>query len=73
MFGNLGGGELLILMVIVLLVFGAKRLPDAGKAMGKGLREFRRALNDARDAVERGPDASGSEPPVAPPPKRLIE
>jgi sec-independent protein translocase protein TatA len=73
MFGNLGGGELLILMVITLLVFGAKRLPEAGKAVGKGMREFRRALSDARDAVERGPEASGSEPPADPPPKRLID
>ena len=36
--GNLSGGELLILLVIVLLVFGANRLPEAGKAVGKGIR-----------------------------------
>ena len=51
--GNLGGSELLILAVLFLLVFGANRLPEAGRAVGKGLREFRRALNQARDAVER--------------------
>jgi len=42
--GNLSGSEILILMLIVLLVFGANRLPEAGKAVGKGLREFKRAL-----------------------------
>lgn len=73
MFGNLSGGELLILLLIVLLVFGAKRLPEAGKAVGKGLREFRRALGDARDAVERDGDSSGTEPPAAETPKRLSE
>ena len=42
--GNLSGGELILLAVIGLLAFGAHRLPDATKAVGKGLREFRRAL-----------------------------
>jgi sec-independent protein translocase protein TatA len=71
--GNLSGGELLILLLIVLLVFGANRLPEAGKAVGKGLREFRRALADARDVVERGPDAPRATPPAPPDPKRLID
>ncbi len=68
MLGNLSGGEILILLVIVLLVFGAHRLPEAGQAVGKGIREFQRALNEARNAVER-PD----QPPRAAPPKRLID
>ncbi len=55
MLGNLSGGEILILLVVVLLAFGANRLPEAGKAVGKGIREFRRALHEARDAVEREP------------------
>jgi len=68
--GNLSGGEILMLLVIVLLVFGANRLPEAGKAVGKGIREFRRALSEAQDAVER------PSPPEAPrdaSPKRLID
>ena len=71
MLGNLSGGEVVILLLVMLLVFGSQRLPEAGRAVGKGLREFRRALSDARDAVERGPGAS--EPPAAHPPKRLID
>jgi sec-independent protein translocase protein TatA len=70
MFGNLGAGEIVILMVIVLLVFGAKRLPEAGKAVGKGLREFKRALSDAEDSIQRAPD---EEPPRDAKPKRLVE
>lgn len=73
--GNLGAGEIVLLLVIALLVFGANRLPEAGKAVGKGIREFRRALSETRDAIER-PD----EPPQAPPtptrpadPKRLTD
>jgi sec-independent protein translocase protein TatA len=60
MLGNLGGGELLILLVIALLVFGAGRLPEAGRAVGRGLREFRRALSEAQDAIQRPAD---EEPP----------
>ncbi len=70
MLGNLSGGELLILLVVVLLVFGANRLPEAGKAVGKGLREFRRALSDARDAVERDPGEPRNGPPTTPSARR---
>ncbi len=66
--GNLSGGELLLLLVIALLAFGAHRLPDATKAVGKGLREFKRALNETRDAVERPPDETPPDPP-----RRLLE
>jgi sec-independent protein translocase protein TatA len=59
MLGNLGGSEMVILIIIALLVFGAGRLPEAGRAVGKGLREFRRALSEAQDAIQRGP---GDEP-----------
>lgn len=72
--GNLSGGELLILLVIVLLVFGANRLPEAGKAVGKGIREFRRALGEARDAVEHPPPSPpSSEARRDASPKRLID
>lgn len=73
MFGNLGAGEIVILLLIVLLVFGANRLPEAGRAVGKGLREFQRALRDTRDEIER-PDAPRSAaPPRDAAPKRLVE
>lgn len=75
MLGNVGGTEIVILLVIVLLVFGAHRLPEAGRSVGKGLREFRRALNEARDAIEREPPVG--RPPERPPddaaPKRLTD
>jgi sec-independent protein translocase protein TatA len=40
MFGNLGFPEILIIMVIVLLLFGAKRIPEIAGSMGKGIKEF---------------------------------
>src|SRR5437899_12261899 len=52
---NMSATEMIILAVIALLVFGANRLPEAGKAVGKGLREFKRALSDAENSIQRLP------------------
>jgi sec-independent protein translocase protein TatA len=46
MFGNLGMWEVLILLFIVLLLFGAKRLPEIGGSLGKGIREFKGSLKE---------------------------
>lgn len=59
MFGNLGFTEIMLLLVIFLLVFGAKRLPEIGSAMGKGIREFKKSMKEVTDEIDR---------PVAPPP-----
>jgi len=52
MFGSIGGTELLIIVIIALVVFGPKRLPELGRTVGKGLREFRRASNDLKRSLE---------------------
>jgi sec-independent protein translocase protein TatA len=57
---NLGFMEIMILLVVVLLVFGAKRLPEIGASMGKGIREFKRSITDTQDAVLRDDSASRS-------------
>jgi sec-independent protein translocase protein TatA len=72
--GNLSAGEIVILLVIALLVFGGKGLPEAGRTIGKGLRDFRRSWNEAQDAMGRSDDPA---PPQRPEPragpKRLLE
>lgn len=45
-FGNIGPLELLMILVIVLVIFGAKRVPEIGASFGKGIREFKRSLSD---------------------------
>ena len=52
MFGPIGGTEFLVILVIVLIVFGPKRLPEFGRTIGKGLAEFKRASNDLRRSLE---------------------
>ncbi len=56
MFGNLGFPEILLLLVVVLLVFGAKRLPEIGQSLGKGIREFKKSMTDAGEAISSGTD-----------------
>lgn len=53
MFGGLGVPELLILLLIVLLFFGAKRLPEIGKSLGEGIREFKDSIDGMED--DEGP------------------
>jgi sec-independent protein translocase protein TatA len=70
MFG-LGMGEMLVILVIVLIIFGAGRLPELGEGLGKGIRNFRKATSepdsidvtpansDSSSTPESKPDASG--------------
>jgi sec-independent protein translocase protein TatA len=46
-----GPMELILLLVIVLIIFGPGKLPDIGNAVGKGIREFRKASSDLEDSV----------------------
>ena len=46
--GQLGLQEIIIIFVIALIVFGPKKLPELGKSLGKGLREFKRATEDLK-------------------------
>jgi len=47
--------ELILLLVIILIVFGPGKLPDIGNAVGKGIREFRKASNDLEESVRGEP------------------
>lgn len=51
MFG-LGMGELVVIFFVILLLFGAKNLPEMAKSMGKAMRDFKRAANDIRGGLE---------------------
>lgn len=50
--GGIGAQELLLIFLIVLLLFGAKRLPEMGKSLGQGIRQFRHATKGIRDEIE---------------------
>ncbi len=50
--GNIGGQELFLILLIVLIFFGAKKLPELARGLGQGIREFRKAAKDVQDEVE---------------------
>jgi sec-independent protein translocase protein TatA len=54
MFG-LGVQELIVIFLIVMVLFGAKKLPEIGKGLGKGIREFKRATDHATDEDDAEP------------------
>jgi sec-independent protein translocase protein TatA len=57
--------ELLILLVVLLLVFGAKRLPEMGRSIGKGMREFKDAVTGVEDDTTPAPTTTPTPPPPA--------
>lgn len=68
-FGNFGFTEMLMLLVIVLVLFGARRVPEIGASIGKGIREFKRNISDVdRQIREPEPEARGTERIAAPQP-----
>ncbi|MFQ5847175.1 MAG: twin-arginine translocase TatA/TatE family subunit [Candidatus Methylomirabilales bacterium] len=75
MFG-IGMPELIVIFIVALLVFGPKKLPDLGKALGRGLAEFKRASDDLKEGLtadfnledEDKPAAKAPTPPETPAP-----
>jgi TatA/E family protein of Tat protein translocase len=65
-FGSLGITEIAVIMVLALLLFGPKRLPEIGRTIGKGMAEFRRATNDLKRTFES--EMAIDETPVRRPP-----
>ena len=61
MLGNLGFTEIAILLLILVLFFGAKRIPEIGASIGKGIKEFKRGLKT--DEVEEPPTSDAALPP----------
>ena len=61
---NIGPTELIIILVLALIVFGPKRLPEIGRSIGRSLREFRRASDEIRGEIERDLDDEPQTPQV---------
>lgn len=63
---NIGAPEILIILIVALIVFGPRKLPELGKSLGHGLREFRRSTSAVTDELKRGIDtpADGVSAPV---------
>jgi sec-independent protein translocase protein TatA len=77
MFGDLSLSHILILLLVLVLVFGAKRIPEIGSSLGQGIKEFKRSLKDMGDdrpeSRPPAPPTSGSTLPPGGEPKRLSQ
>ncbi len=62
MFGSLGLPELLIILLVVLLLFGGRKIPDLARGLGEGVRNFRTALRGDDDKDRRGGGSSELKP-----------
>ena len=60
---SIGAPELLVIIVLALIIFGPRRLPEIGRTVGKSMREFRRAASELRAEIENDLD---EEPPPTP-------
>lgn len=49
---NLGAPELILIFLVILVLFGAKKIPDLAKGLGTGVKEFRKAMKDVQDTAE---------------------
>jgi sec-independent protein translocase protein TatA len=62
MLGNIGPLEIIVVLIIALIVFGPKRLPELGRSLGKGIREFRGSVSGESDDEERPASPQEIEP-----------
>lgn len=51
---NIGGGSLVLIILVIILLFGAKRIPELARGLGKGIREFKDATKEIQDDLEDG-------------------
>jgi TatA/E family protein of Tat protein translocase len=78
MFGSIGMPELIIILVIALIIFGPRKLPELGRSLGRSINEFKKASNELRSTLEeeirveevkeRTQAAASATPPSATPP-----
>jgi len=61
MFGSIGMQEIVLILFILLLLFGAKRLPELGESLGKGIREFKRGVSEIKEDIESDDQSKGGE------------
>ena len=70
---GLGGWEVVLIFAVVLVLFGAKKLPELAKGLGQGIKEFKKATRDVTEEIHNAMDDDSSKPVNYPPQKILPE
>ena len=61
--GWLGGGEMMVVLVVALILFGSKRIPEFAKGLGQAMKEFKKASNDVSNEIHNAINQETSPPP----------
>jgi sec-independent protein translocase protein TatA len=69
LFGLLGMWETIAILAVVLVLFGAKKVPELAKGLGQGIKEFKKASRDVQDELSRSMEDHPAPPPVQRPPE----
>jgi sec-independent protein translocase protein TatA len=67
----LGGGELMVVLVVALILFGSKRIPEFAKGIGQAMKEFKKASSDVSYEIHNALNQESTPPPPPPPPPAL--
>ncbi len=62
MFGSLGAPELILILLIVIIIFGARKLPELGKSVGEGIKNFKKSMKSGEE--DKGDQGKKPEPPA---------
>ncbi len=68
---NLGGGEIILVLLLVLILFGARKIPELAKGLGQGIKEFKKATREVTDEIQNAVDDTNYSTP--PPKDRQVE
>ncbi len=61
MFGNLGAGEIILILLVILILFGAKKIPELARGIGKGMSEFKKGLKDVENEIKNSDETKKTE------------
>ena len=56
LFGSFGAGEIIIIALVILLLFGGKKIPELMKGLGKGVKSFKQGMNEVEDEIKKSVD-----------------
>ena len=71
--GFFGGWEIILILAVILILFGAKKLPELAKGLGQGIKEFKKATTDVTDEIKSAMDETPPSPPRRLPPANTAQ
>ncbi len=70
---DLGGGQILLILALILIFFGARRIPELAKGLGQGIKEFKKATREVTDEIHNAAETPPPPPPAPIQPRQIAE